>query len=167
MKTFPSGNDPFIFSDTLPASGTDTSQAVLDQHVNAFTVADFTEFVPADTASLFVTFIVFAYPNVSSSEAPPKVPIIEVLKRGVQVRRGRRGIAFDPRRDGRARPRCWPVGQLHLQRLGRRRLPDRVHARQCRAAFDCLETPLHDQRRRHRTVGADRAHLRSCFGRQP
>jgi hypothetical protein len=82
--TFPSGIDPFIFFDTLPLNSTDTSQTNLDQHANTFNVADFTAAVPAGTARLFVTFVVFAYPNAANSATTsPKAPIIEILKQGV------------------------------------------------------------------------------------
>ena len=80
LKTFPSGNDPFVFSDTLPRNNTDTSQAMLDAHVNAFNLADFTDAVPANVAALFVTFVIFAYPNAAAGDVPPQAPIVELLR---------------------------------------------------------------------------------------
>src|SRR4051812_42460911 len=78
--TFPSGNDPLTFSDTLALNSTDTSQANLDLHINAFNMADFTAAVPAGATTFFVTFVVFAHPNaVNDSGTPPKVPIVEIL----------------------------------------------------------------------------------------
>jgi hypothetical protein len=83
-STFPSGNEPFIFFDTLQLNSTDTSQTNLNQHAGAFNSVDFTAAVPAGTARLFVTFVVFAYPNATNSATTsPKAPIIEILKQGV------------------------------------------------------------------------------------
>jgi hypothetical protein len=97
VETFPSGNDPFVFSDTLVLNSTDTSQANLDQHINAFNVADFTAAVPAGAANFFVTFVVFAYPNAAINAAtPPKVPIVEILKQGASFDGPGAALRFTP-----------------------------------------------------------------------
>lgn len=80
---FPAGIHPFIFSGSLRADTDDTSPDSLDQHIAAFNVVDFNAAVPPGAATLFLTFVVFAYPEAANTPtAFPKVPIVEILQRG-------------------------------------------------------------------------------------
>ncbi|HTO60379.1 MAG TPA: kelch repeat-containing protein [Bradyrhizobium sp.] len=77
---FPSGNDPYIFSDSLAQNSSDTSQPNLDLHAGAFDVADFTSAVAPGATTINLTFVIFAYPMAANTQAAfPQVPIVEVL----------------------------------------------------------------------------------------
>jgi len=77
---FPSGNDPYTFSDSLVQNSSDTSQTNLDLHAGAFDVADFTSAVPLGATTIHLTFVIFAYPMAANTTAAfPQVPVVEVL----------------------------------------------------------------------------------------
>jgi len=73
---FPSGDEPYIFSDSLPAGSTNTATApILAQQDDSFTTT-------APAGSMFMTLVVFNFPNpANTAAASPQFPLVEILTR--------------------------------------------------------------------------------------
>jgi hypothetical protein len=84
--TFPSGINPFVFSDSvsliLPVTQTEIDtdlKAQLDLHPAAYTIEDFTAAV-SNANTCVLNFVIFDYPNANNGGGtPPAAPIVEIL----------------------------------------------------------------------------------------